>query len=375
MSYRLMDGTGNFSNKELMEQERSFHTFSIRFPLIFQDHFSEWQLEYPFQVQAAKGGELHFGKPSVGFMWIAYQGSDLMIFQNKSWWPSPKGGRRAQQVCRLFNQYHVINVRLQAHISDTCPHFLLGLLDAGKTHLQQQGQSCSLPPRFLYSALINLHHSLKFMVRDEARGLAVYWPQSQSWPSPAGVPCLGFYSKPVWEQQGTQRGDVLPHADGTWYLQISLDVKASEAAGLSCQVRHSSLGGQDIVLYWGEKELGPSWERGWENTLETSMYWPPTGMRNHQPKDQDIPKPSSAVMSLSFPGTDRRSCDSHFGKVSEAFAQIAYQGSDLMSFQNTSWRLSPKGGSRAQQVFTLFNQYHVFNEMLYTLLSGTCPGS
>uniref|UniRef100_A0A8C7EW83 Ig-like domain-containing protein n=1 Tax=Neovison vison TaxID=452646 RepID=A0A8C7EW83_NEOVI len=68
----------------------------------------------------------------------------------------------------------------------------------------------------------------------------------------------GFYPKPVWvmwmrgeqEQQGTQRGDVLPHVDGTWYLQVSLDVKAREAAGLSCLVRHSSLGGQDIILYW-----------------------------------------------------------------------------------------------------------------------------
>ncbi|XP_044122120.1 T-cell surface glycoprotein CD1a-like isoform X1 [Neovison vison] len=222
---------GNFSSKELMEEERSFHTFSIRFPLIFQDHFSEWQLEYPFQVQAAKGCELHFGERSVGFMRIAYQGSDLVIFQNKSWWPSPKGGRRAQLVSRLFNQYHVINVRLQTHISDTCPRFLLGLLDAGKTHLQRQ-------------------------VRPEA------WLSTGPTPVPGHLLLVchvsGFYPKPVWvmwmrgeqEQQGTQRSDVLPHADGTWYLQVSLDVKATEASGLSCLVRHSSLGGQDMVLYW-----------------------------------------------------------------------------------------------------------------------------
>ena len=77
----------------------------------------------------------------------------------------------------------------------------------------------------------------------------------------------GFYPKPVWvmwmrgeqEQTGSQRGDVLPHADGTWYLQVSLDVKAKEAAGLSCRVRHSSLGGQDMVLHWGEEELRPGW--------------------------------------------------------------------------------------------------------------------
>uniref|UniRef100_A0A8C6A678 T-cell surface glycoprotein CD1a-like n=1 Tax=Marmota marmota marmota TaxID=9994 RepID=A0A8C6A678_MARMA len=74
----------------------------------------------------------------------------------------------------------------------------------------------------------------------------------------------GFYPKPVWvmwmrgeqEQQGTQRGDFLPNADGTWYLQATLDVAAGEAAGLACRVKHSSLGGKDLVLYWGEKGLG-----------------------------------------------------------------------------------------------------------------------
>ena len=75
----------------------------------------------------------------------------------------------------------------------------------------------------------------------------------------------GFHPKPVWvmwmrgeqKQRGTQRGDVLPHADGTWYLRVTLDVAAREAAGLSCRVKHSSLGGQDIVIHWGKKELGP----------------------------------------------------------------------------------------------------------------------
>lgn len=80
----------------------------------------------------------------------------------------------------------------------------------------------------------------------------------------------GFYPKPVrvtWmqgeqERQSTRRSDVLPHADGTWYLQTSLDVEAREAAGLSCRVRHSSLGGQDIVLYWGEKRAGAQLGKG-----------------------------------------------------------------------------------------------------------------
>ena len=59
------------------------------------------------------------------------------------------------------------------------------------------------------------------------------------------------------EHLGTQQSDILPNADGTWYLRKSLDVEAIEADGLSCRVRHSSLEDQDIILYWGKKELWP----------------------------------------------------------------------------------------------------------------------
>ncbi|XP_048212744.1 T-cell surface glycoprotein CD1e, membrane-associated isoform X2 [Perognathus longimembris pacificus] len=69
----------------------------------------------------------------------------------------------------------------------------------------------------------------------------------------------GFHPKPVWvmwmrgnqEQAGTRQGDVLPNADETWYLRATLDVAAGQAAGLSCRVKHSSLGGHDIVIPWG----------------------------------------------------------------------------------------------------------------------------
>ncbi|XP_071474383.1 T-cell surface glycoprotein CD1b-like isoform X2 [Marmota flaviventris] len=43
----------------------------------------------------------------------------------------------------------------------------------------------------------------------------------------------------------------LQRQDGTWNLRATLDVAAGEVAGLACRVKHSSLGGQDLVLYWG----------------------------------------------------------------------------------------------------------------------------
>ncbi|XP_069335320.1 T-cell surface glycoprotein CD1e, membrane-associated-like [Eulemur rufifrons] len=69
----------------------------------------------------------------------------------------------------------------------------------------------------------------------------------------------GFNPKPVWvrwmqgeqEQSGTQHSDLLPNADGTWYLRATLDVAAWEAPGLSCWVKHSSLRGHDIIIHWG----------------------------------------------------------------------------------------------------------------------------
>lgn len=75
----------------------------------------------------------------------------------------------------------------------------------------------------------------------------------------------GFHPKPVWvmwmrgdqEQGGTHRGDILPNADETWYLQATLDVEAGAETGLACRVKHNSLEGQDIVLYWGKKEPQP----------------------------------------------------------------------------------------------------------------------
>ena len=83
----------------------------------------------------------------------------------------------------------------------------------------------------------------------------------------------GFYPKPVrvtWlrgeqEQPGAQQGAVMPNADWTWHLRVTLDVVAAEAAGLSCRVKHSSLGDQDIILYWGEEDVEPSW--GWEEVV------------------------------------------------------------------------------------------------------------
>uniref|UniRef100_A0A8C6A4M3 Ig-like domain-containing protein n=1 Tax=Marmota marmota marmota TaxID=9994 RepID=A0A8C6A4M3_MARMA len=211
---------GNFSNNELMDLEKFFHVY-----------FSDHQEFYIFQLMFK--GEFPF-LSWVGFVRVAIQGYDFLSFQNETWSPSPKGGRKAQKACEILNVNQAYTNRIHTLLTDTFPRFTLGLLDAGKAHLQQQ-------------------------VKPEA------WLSSGLSPEPGHVLLVchvsGFYPKPVWvmwmrgeqEQLGTQRGDILPNADGTWYLRATLDVAAGEAAGLACRVKHSSLGGQDLVLYWGGK--------------------------------------------------------------------------------------------------------------------------
>uniref|UniRef100_F6UJC1 CD1a molecule n=1 Tax=Macaca mulatta TaxID=9544 RepID=F6UJC1_MACMU len=222
---------GNFSNEEWKELEMLFHIRCVRFLEGMHRYSRELQFEYPFEIQVTGGCELHSGKFSGSFLRLAYQGSDFMSFQNNSWLPSPVAGNMAKRLCKVINRNQHQNDIIHSLLSDTCPRLILGLLDAGKAHLQRQ-------------------------VKPEAwlsRGLS---------PGPGRLQLVchvsGFYPKPVWvmwmrgeqEQQGTQRGDILPNADGTWYLRATLEVAAGEAADLSCRVKHSSLEGQDIILYW-----------------------------------------------------------------------------------------------------------------------------
>ncbi|XP_046538565.1 T-cell surface glycoprotein CD1e, membrane-associated-like isoform X1 [Equus quagga] len=222
---------GNFSKEEVKNLEALLELYLHSFTTEVQVFASQFQFEYPFELQVLFGCQMRAGKPSESFLNGAYQGSDFLSFQGNSWKPSPGAGSRAQNVCRVLNHYRVIKEIVQRRLSDTCPRLLASLLDAGKSELEQQ-------------------------VKPEA------WVSKGPSPGPGRLLLVchvsGFHPKPVWvmwmrgeqEQPGTQRGDVLPNADGTWYLRVTLDVTSGEAAGLTCRVKHSSLGGHDIIIHW-----------------------------------------------------------------------------------------------------------------------------
>ncbi|XP_066228447.1 T-cell surface glycoprotein CD1e, membrane-associated-like isoform X2 [Saccopteryx leptura] len=222
---------GNFSKEELKNIQALLQLYIHSFPLEVQAFSSQFQLEYPFEVQVSGGCGMHSGKAPQSFLNAAYQGSDFLSFQDSSWKSSPGAGSQAQNVCKMLNHYHVIKEVVQGLLSDTCPRFLSGLLQGGKSDLERQ-------------------------VKPQA------WVTKGSSPGPGHLLLVchvsGFHPKPVWvmwmrgqqEQWATQLGEVLSNADGTWYLQVTLDVAAGQASGLYCRVKHSSLGGRDIIIHW-----------------------------------------------------------------------------------------------------------------------------
>ncbi|XP_045039261.2 T-cell surface glycoprotein CD1b-2 isoform X2 [Desmodus rotundus] len=191
---------GNFSEEEVTELVELFRVYLIEFIRVVQDHVSEFQLTYPFEIQGIAGCELHSGETTVSFLRGALGGLDFLSFKNNSCVPATEGGIRAQRFCTIFFQYQV---KPEAWLSSGPT--------PGPGHL-----------------LLVCH-------------------VSGFYPKPARV----MWMKGEQEQPGTHQGDILPNADGTWYLRVTLDVVAGETANLNCRVKHSSLGGQDIILYWG----------------------------------------------------------------------------------------------------------------------------
>ncbi|XP_027631784.1 T-cell surface glycoprotein CD1e, membrane-associated [Tupaia chinensis] len=223
---------GNFSKEELKNLQALFQLYFHGFTLEVQAFASQFHFEYPFELQVSFGCRMHAGKTTESFLMGAYQGLDFLSFDGSTWVPSPGAGSSAQNVCKVLNRYRDIKEIVQSLLSDTCPRLLAGLLKAGKSELERQ-------------------------VKPQV------WLSSGPSPGPGRLLLVchvsGFHPKPVWamwmrgeqEQPGTQRGDTLPNADGTWYLRVTVDVAAGEAAGLSCRVKHSSLGGHDIIIHWG----------------------------------------------------------------------------------------------------------------------------
>nr|XP_054103422.1 antigen-presenting glycoprotein CD1d isoform X2 [Callithrix jacchus] len=223
---------GTFSDREWKTLQQLFRVYRDSFTRDVKEFAKMLRLAYPMEVQVSAGCEVDPGNASNNFFHIAFQGRHILSFQGSSWELAQEAPDVANSVIRVLNQHQGTKETVHWLLNDICPQYVSGLLESGKAELEKQ-------------------------VKPKA------WLSHGPSPGPGHLLLVchvsGFYPKPVWvmwmrgeqEQPGTQQGDVLPNADETWYLQATLEVPAGEAADLSCRVKHSSLEGQDIVLYWG----------------------------------------------------------------------------------------------------------------------------
>lgn len=223
---------GEFGDQEWEQLQDMFRVYRSSFTRDVHELDKMLRLDYPFEIQVSAGCVILAGNSSESAFHVAFQGREILSFQGM-WVPAPDAPQWVGAASKVLSQDRGTSATIQWLLNDTCPRLVRGLLAAGKADLETQ-------------------------VKPEA------WLSGASSPGPGRLLLAchvsGFRPKPVWamwmrgeqEQLGTQRGDVLPNADGTWHLRVTLDVAAGRAAGLSCRVRHSSLGGQDVILYWGE---------------------------------------------------------------------------------------------------------------------------
>ncbi|NP_001009425.1 CD1 precursor [Ovis aries] len=135
---------GNFTDEEMTELEDIFRAYFIFFTQEVQDRVNEFQLEYPFVIQVTAGCELHSGEAIESSLRGALGGLDVWRIQNHSCAPAPDSGNGGQNFCALMTQYQGISDILERLLSETCPRYLLGVLDAGKAELQRQGHPTSI---------------------------------------------------------------------------------------------------------------------------------------------------------------------------------------------------------------------------------------
>lgn len=92
------------------------------------------------------GCEVHPGNASNNFFHVAFQGKDILSFQGTSWEPTQEAPLWVNLAIQVLNQDKWTRETVQWLLNGTCPQFVSGLLESGKSELEKQGQPAFLTP-------------------------------------------------------------------------------------------------------------------------------------------------------------------------------------------------------------------------------------
>lgn len=108
------------------------------------------------------------GNASESFLHVAFQGKYVVRFHGTSWQTVPGAPRWLDLPIKVLNSDQGTSEMVQTLLNDTCPQFVRGLLEAGKSDLEKQGQLAISP---WLSTWIHLGFSITVSCREEGQGL------------------------------------------------------------------------------------------------------------------------------------------------------------------------------------------------------------
>ncbi|XP_073744341.1 antigen-presenting glycoprotein CD1d [Callorhinus ursinus] len=134
---------GPFGEGQWDELQRLLSVYRGSFTRDMHEFVKMLRLDYPFGVQVSAGCELRPGNTSESFFHAAFQGKEIMSFQGTVWMPAPDAPYWVGRATKELNQDQGTRKTLQWLLNDTCPQFVRGLLEAGKSELEKQEGSHS----------------------------------------------------------------------------------------------------------------------------------------------------------------------------------------------------------------------------------------
>uniref|UniRef100_A0A8C0H4M9 Ig-like domain-containing protein n=1 Tax=Chelonoidis abingdonii TaxID=106734 RepID=A0A8C0H4M9_CHEAB len=232
--------------KQWQGLETVLHDYLSKFYPLMNKVVKDEDEHYPFVLQASVGCELHPNGTSRQFCDAAVNGEDFISFSvDEGTWVAQHRHKLALSSRDFLNQDKSTTAMAQFLLRTTCINELKSFVQYGKESLERQ-----------------------------ERPVAVVFARA---PPPAGTPApvllvcrvTGFYPRPVrlaWLQDGEEvvpgwrlnSSGILPNADLTYQLRSSLSVGPGDGHSYACQVQHSSLGGQSLLIPWGHsRPWGP----------------------------------------------------------------------------------------------------------------------
>ncbi|KAM7145979.1 antigen-presenting glycoprotein CD1d-like isoform 1-T1 [Macrochelys suwanniensis] len=232
--------------KEWQDLETLIYTYLSDFIRMVNKLVKEGGEGYPFVTQFTEGCELHPNGTSRLFCDAGMNGEDFISFDTDTGkWVARRGDKLTLKAQEILNCNKVVAITLQFLLRMTCVKELNSFVQHGKESLERQ-----------------------------ERPVAVVFARA---PPPAGTPApfllvcrvTGFYPRPVrvaWLQDGEEvapgwrlnSSGILPNADLTYQLRSSLAVGPDDGHSYACRVEHSSLGGQGLLIPWGQsRRWGP----------------------------------------------------------------------------------------------------------------------